>query len=53
VKQQIEDVIGLDTSNAVLCSAKAGIGIKEVLSEFFSMYLRLQIPLMIRCASDF
>ncbi len=31
VKQQIEDVIGLDTSNAVLCSAKAGIGIKEVL----------------------
>ncbi|MBS0627641.1 MAG: GTP-binding protein, partial [Verrucomicrobia bacterium] len=31
VKQQIEDVIGLDTSNAVLCSGKTGIGIKEVL----------------------
>lgn len=31
VKQQIEDVIGLDTSNTVLASAKAGIGIKEVL----------------------
>ena len=31
VKQQIEDVIGIDTSNAILCSAKAGIGIKEVL----------------------
>ncbi|MBI2742898.1 MAG: elongation factor 4 [Chlamydiales bacterium] len=31
VKQQIEDVIGIDTSNAVLCSAKANIGIKEVL----------------------
>ena len=31
VKQQIEDVIGLDTSNAVLCSAKTGIGIKEIL----------------------
>lgn len=31
VKQQIEDVIGIDTSNAVLCSAKANIGIKEIL----------------------
>ncbi len=31
VKQQIEDVIGLDTSNAVLCSAKQGIGIKEII----------------------
>lgn len=31
VKQQIEDVIGLDTSNAVLASAKTGIGIKEIL----------------------
>lgn len=31
VKQQVEDVIGLDTSNAVLCSAKTGIGIAEIL----------------------
>ncbi len=31
VKQQVEDVIGLDTSNAVLCSAKTGIGISEIL----------------------
>ncbi len=31
VKQQIEDVIGLDTSHAVLCSAKNGIGIREIL----------------------
>jgi GTP-binding protein LepA len=31
VKQQVEDVIGLDTSNAVLCSAKTGIGIGEIL----------------------
>ena len=30
VKQQIADVIGLDTSNAVLCSAKRGIGIEEI-----------------------
>lgn len=30
-KQQIEDVIGLDASNALLCSAKAGLGITEIL----------------------
>jgi GTP-binding protein LepA len=33
VKQEIEDVIGLDCSTAVLASAKAGIGIKEVLEQ--------------------
>jgi GTP-binding protein LepA len=31
VKSQIEDVIGLDASDAVLCSAKTGLGIPEVL----------------------
>ncbi|MCQ2914784.1 MAG: translation elongation factor 4 [Alphaproteobacteria bacterium] len=31
VKQQIEDVIGIDTSNAVETSAKTGLGIHEVL----------------------
>jgi GTP-binding protein LepA len=31
VKKEIEDVIGLDASNAVLASAKSGIGIAEVL----------------------
>jgi GTP-binding protein LepA len=31
VRQQIEDVIGLDASDAVECSAKTGIGIHEVL----------------------
>ncbi len=30
-KQEIEDVIGLDTSNAVECSGKSGIGIEDVL----------------------
>ncbi len=31
VKQQIEDVIGIDASDAVMISAKTGIGIDEVL----------------------
>ncbi|SKA06954.1 translation elongation factor 4 [Consotaella salsifontis] len=31
VKEQIEEVIGLDASNAVMISAKAGIGIEDVL----------------------
>ena len=30
-KKEIEDVIGLDTSNAVLASAKTGVGIEEIL----------------------
>ena len=29
VKQQIEDVIGLDTSNTILCSAKPGSALKR------------------------
>lgn len=33
VKQEIEDVIGLDTSEAVLASAKTGIGINEILEQ--------------------
>ena len=31
VKRQIEDIIGLDASDAVCCSAKSGIGIDEIL----------------------
>ncbi len=31
VKQQIEEVIGLDTENAVMISAKTGVGIEDVL----------------------
>lgn len=31
IKQQIEDVIGLDTSDAVMISAKTGLGIGDVL----------------------
>ncbi|WP_332373979.1 translation elongation factor 4 [Lactococcus cremoris] len=33
VRQEIEDVIGLDASEAVLASAKAGIGIEEILEQ--------------------
>ncbi len=33
VKQEIEDVIGLDASEAVFASAKSGVGIKEVLDQ--------------------
>jgi len=36
VKQEIEDVIGIDSSDAVLASAKAGIGIKEILEQVVS-----------------
>ena len=41
VKQQIEDVIGLDASDAVMISAKTGIGIKEVLE---ALVTRLPAP---------
>ncbi|PJW15525.1 MULTISPECIES: translation elongation factor 4 [unclassified Geobacillus] len=33
VRQEIEDVIGLDASEAVLASAKVGIGIEEILEQ--------------------
>ncbi|MED4453427.1 translation elongation factor 4 [Metabacillus fastidiosus] len=33
VRQEIEDVIGLDASEAVLASAKAGIGIEDILEQ--------------------
>jgi GTP-binding protein LepA len=41
VRQQIEDVIGIDASDAVLASAKSGIGIKEVLE---AIVMRLPPP---------
>ncbi len=31
VKQEVEDVIGLDAKDAILCSAKTGIGIEDIL----------------------
>jgi GTP-binding protein LepA len=41
VKQQIEDVIGLDASNAILISAKTGLNVPEVLE---SIVTRLPPP---------
>ena len=35
-KKQIEDVIGIDTSNAVSCSGKTGDGIEDILEKIIS-----------------
>ena len=37
--KQIEDVIGIDTENAVPCSGKTGEGIAEILEQIISNYL--------------
>lgn len=39
VKTEIEDIIGLDATNAVQCSAKSGMGIPDILEE-----LVLKVP---------
>jgi GTP-binding protein LepA len=41
IRQQIEDVIGLDASNAVLISAKTGLGVPDVLE---AIVARLPAP---------
>lgn len=37
IKQQIEDVIGLDASNALMISAKTGLGIEDVLESIVTL----------------
>ncbi len=37
VKEEIEDVIGLDASEAILASAKTGVGIEEILERIVKM----------------
>ncbi len=44
VKKQIEDVIGIDASQALLCSAKTGIGIKEILEEIVFSFPPPAVP---------
>ncbi len=41
IREQIEDVIGIDASDAILASAKSGIGIKEILE---AIVTRLPAP---------
>lgn len=36
VKRQIEDVIGLDASDAICCSAKSGLGIDQILERIIT-----------------
>jgi GTP-binding protein LepA len=38
VKQEIEEVIGLDTSEALMISAKTGMGVKEVLDAVITQF---------------
>ena len=44
VRKQIEEVIGLDASDAVGCSAKTGIGIQEVLEKILTAVPAPQEP---------
>ena len=37
VRREIEDVIGLDASGAVLCSAKEGIGIEDIMEQIVEL----------------
>ncbi len=37
VKQEIEDIIGLDASEAVLASAKSGVGIEDILENLIKL----------------
>ena len=36
-KKQIEDVIGIDTSNAIACSGKTGEGVEEILEQIIKI----------------
>lgn len=44
VRKQIEDVIGIDASDAVGCSAKTGLGIEEVLERILTSFPPPEAP---------
>ncbi len=44
VKREIKELIGLKANQAVLCSAKAGIGIKEILEEIVFTFPHPEVP---------
>ncbi len=50
MQEQIEDLIGLDASEALMVSAKNGIGIDDVLEAVVHWCLRLRDHRMIRYA---
>ena len=49
VRTEVEDVIGLDASEAVLASAKAGIGIEEILDKSLRKFQLLLGMLLLHC----
>lgn len=44
VKKQMEDIIGLDASHAICCSAKSGIGIDEILENILILVPPPKLP---------
>jgi len=44
VRHQIEDVIGIDASNAICCSAKTGIGIEGILETIINLVPHPKVP---------
>lgn len=44
VAQEIEDVLGLDASEAVQCSAKAGIGMEDILEDIVRLVPPPRVP---------
>ncbi|MEI8365884.1 MAG: translation elongation factor 4 [Parachlamydiaceae bacterium] len=44
VRKQIEDIIGLDASDAIGCSAKSGVGIQEILERILISVPHPKIP---------
>ena len=46
-KKEIEDVVGIETPNAIPCSGKTGEGIDDILEAIINNYLRQRVFLTI------